>query len=199
MTRTWSGVAAIVGLAMVSGTAVSHAQISSPVGFGLVGGTSSPTGSLSDIAKSGWHAGAFVELKLPVIPVGFRLEGAWHQFHDKPFDASGGTTGARIAAVTLNATYDILPVPIIKPYLIGGVGEYSARLTSASLVVMQGGPIGQSEVFSTETQTKVGVNGGAGVRLQLGGFAAFIEARWHDIFTSGKNVQMVPVSVGLRF
>lgn len=201
MARTWSIVVVAVGLAMVSGTVVAHAQISSPIGVGVVGGTSSPTGSLSDIAKSGWHAGAFIELKLPVIPVGFRLEGAWHQFHDKPLDG-GGTTGARVAAVTLNATYDILPVPIIKPYLIGGVGEYSARLTSSNQVVLQdqgGGPIGQADVVQTSTQTKFGVNAGAGVRLQFGGFAAFVEARWHDIFTSGQNVQMVPVSVGLRF
>ena len=201
MVRTWSSAAVVIGLTMVGGTAVAHAQISSPIGVGVVGGTSSPTGSLSDIAKSGWHAGAFVELKLPVIPVGFRLEGAWHQFGDKPFDSSGGTTGARIADVTLNATYDILPVPIIKPYLIGGVGEYSARLTSVSQVVIvtPGGSGGVTDVRTTATETKFGVNGGAGVRLQLGGFAAFVEARWHDIFTSGRNVQMVPVSVGLRF
>jgi hypothetical protein len=198
MVRTWSSVAVVVGLALVSGTVVARAQISSPIGVGIVGGTTSPTGSLSDIAKTGWHAGAFIELKLPVIPVGFRLEGAWHQLHDKPFDGGGGTTGARIAAVTLNATYDILPVPIIKPYLIGGVGEYSARLTTFR------GPLPPSQgvaesLFETTTQTKFGVNGGAGVRLQLGGFAAFVEARWHDILTNGKNVQMVPVSVGLRF
>ncbi len=202
MVRSWSSVAVVVGLAMVGGTAAAHAQISSPIGVGVVGGTSSPTGSLSDIAKSGWHAGAFVELKVPVIPVGFRLEGAWHQFHDKPFEGGSGTTGARIAAVTLNATYDILPVPIIKPYLIGGVGEYSARLTTIDEVVVSNpgvGPEQTTEVATTSTQTKFGVNGGAGVRVQLGGFAAFVEARWHDIFTSGKNVQMVPVSIGLRF
>ncbi|HKV50865.1 MAG TPA: outer membrane beta-barrel protein [Gemmatimonadaceae bacterium] len=182
---------------MVSGAAVARAQISSPVGVGVVGGTSSPTGSLSDIAKSGWHAGAFVELKVPVIPVGFRLEGAWHQFGDKPIGSGGGTTGARVVAVTLNATYDLLPIPIIKPYLIGGVGEYGARLTTFHPLPPSQGVA--STAFPTNTETKFGVNGGAGVRLQFGGFAAFVEARWHDVFTSGKNVQMVPVSVGLRF
>lgn len=179
---------------VTAGASASHAQISSPIGFGLVGGSSSPAGPLSDLAKSGWHAGAFLELNLPVVPVGFRLEGAWHQFHDKPIAGGGGSTGARIEAGTLNATYTLLPLPIIKPYLIGGVGEYNVRLTTPVVAPPEGGTTG-----GTTTQTKTGMNVGAGVRVQLGGFAAFVEARWHDVFTSGKDVQMVPVSVGLRF
>lgn len=179
---------------VTAGASASHAQISSPIGFGLVGGSSSPAGPLSDLAKSGWHAGAFLELNLPVVPVGFRLEGAWHQFHDKPIAGGGGSTGARIEAGTLNATYTLLPLPIIKPYLIGGVGEYNVRLTTPVVALPGGGTTG-----GTTTQTKTGMNVGAGVRVQLGGFAAFVEARWHDVFTSGKDVQMVPVSVGLRF
>jgi hypothetical protein len=184
-------------VAVFSGAAVCQAQISSPIGFGFVGGTSTPTGNLSDLAKSGWHAGAFVELNLPVVPVGFRLEGAWHQFRDKPVGTGGGTTGARVAAVTLNATYTILPLPIIKPYLIGGVGEYSARVTSFNEPVPSQGQV--IDLFPTTTETKFGINAGGGIRVQLGGFAVFVEGRWHDIFTSGKNIQMVPVSFGLRF
>ncbi|HKT08974.1 MAG TPA: outer membrane beta-barrel protein [Gemmatimonadaceae bacterium] len=194
MKSSWSALVVIAGLMVTAGASASHAQISSPIGFGLVGGSSSPAGPLSDLAKSGWHAGAFLELNLPVVPVGFRLEGAWHQFHDKPIAGGGGSTGARIEAGTLNATYTLLPLPIIKPYLIGGVGEYNVRLTTPVVALPGGGTTG-----GTTTQTKTGMNVGAGVRVQLGGFAAFVEARWHDVFTSGKDVQMVPVSVGLRF
>lgn len=203
MTRIWSKAVVLVGLMMVALGGRSNAQVSSPVGFGFVGGTSSPSGHLSDVAKTGWHAGAFLELKLPVIPFGFRLEGAWHQFGDKPIAGGGGTTGARVVAGTLDATYDLLPLPIIKPYFIGGVGEYSARVTSPVPVVTSPEPLGSppptAGATTTTTQTSFGINGGAGVRLQLGGFAAFVEARWHDVFTSGRNVQMVPVSVGVRF
>ena len=198
MKSSWSALVVIAGLMVTAGTSASHAQISSPIGFGLVGGSSSPAGPLSDLAKSGWHAGAFIELNLPVLPIGFRLEGAWHQFHDKPIAGGGGSTGARIEAGTLNATYTLLPLPIIKPYLIGGVGEYNVRLTSP-VVVPQPPAGGEGTTGGTTTQTKAGMNVGAGVRVQLGGVAAFVEARWHDVFTSGKDVQMVPVSVGLRF
>lgn len=211
MKSSWSALVGIAALTVIGGATASHAQISSPIGFGLVGGTSSPSGHLSDLASSGWHAGAFLELKLPVFPIGFRLEGAWHQFGDKRFQTSGGTIGttkARIAAGTINATYTLLPLPIIKPYFIGGVGEYNAELTSPEPISnppgLFGGPPmqtlgGTSTGTITRTQTKFGINGGVGVRLQLGGFAAFVEARWHDIFTTGKNVQMIPVSVGVRF
>lgn len=192
-----SALVVIVGLLLIGGAPASNAQLSSPIGFGVVGGTSSPSGHLSDLAKSGWHAGAFLELNLPVVPVGFRLEGAWHQFGDKPLSTGGGTTSARIAAGTLNATYTLLPLPIIKPYFIGGVGEYNVKLSAPRPLPPSGGQA--VSVIGTTTQTKTGINGGVGVRLQLGGFAAFLEARWHDIFTNGKHVQMVPVSVGLRF
>ncbi|HEX6808325.1 MAG TPA: outer membrane beta-barrel protein [Gemmatimonadaceae bacterium] len=186
----------IAGLVVTGGTSAVHAQISSPIGVGLVGGTSSPAGRLSDLANSGWHAGAFIELNLPVVPVGFRLEGAWHQFHDKPFAGTTGTTGARIVAITLNATYAVLPLPIVKPYVIGGVGEYSVRTTSpAPLPPSQG----VRSDFQTTTETKFGINVGAGVRVQVASFAVFVEARWHDINTSGSNAQMIPVSIGLRF
>jgi len=49
------------------------------------------------------------------------------------------------------------------------------------------------------SESAFGINAGGGVRVQLAGFAAFIEAKWHDIFTNGTHVQMVPVSVGFRF
>ena len=196
MKSSWSALVVIAGLMVTGGTQAVHTQISNPIGVGVVGGTSSPAGGLSDLANSGWHAGAFIELNLPVVPVGFRLEGAWHQFHDKPFAGTTGTTGARIAAITLNATYAVLPLPIVKPYVIGGVGEYSVRTTSpAPLPPSQG----VRSDFQTTTETKFGINVGAGVRVQVASFAVFVEARWHDINTSGSNAQMIPVSVGLRF
>ncbi|MGH7647233.1 MAG: outer membrane beta-barrel protein [Gemmatimonadaceae bacterium] len=190
MRGSWSGAAMLVGL-MLAGAAVPQAQIASPVGFGVVGGTTSPSGNLKDVTSSGWHAGAFVELKLPVVPIGFRLEGAWHELGSK----NGMSDSPRILAGTLNVTYTVLPLPVIKPYLIGGVGEYNVRsLQDPAPLGLSGAP-NPGEI----TRSAFGINVGAGVRLQLPGFAAFVEARWHDIHTSGTNARMVPVSIGLRF
>jgi hypothetical protein len=51
----------------------------------------------------------------------------------------------------------------------------------------------------SNSQTKFGLNAGAGLRFQLTGFSTFIEARWHTIFTEGRNAQMVPITVGITF
>ncbi|HEX5181082.1 MAG TPA: outer membrane beta-barrel protein [Gemmatimonadaceae bacterium] len=189
MNTSSPALAVIVALIMIA--PVSHGQISSPLGFGVVGGTTSPSGPLRDVATSGWHAGAFLELKLPVIPIGFRLEGTYHQLGSKHI--LGTDDSPRVLAGTVDATYTLLPLPIIKPYLIAGVGQYNVRSFRDPV------PIDCAAEPCEVTRSAFGVNAGAGVRVELAGFAAFVEARWHDAYTSGKHAQMVPISVGLRF
>lgn len=186
----WSVVAAVLS----AGCAVpASAQLaSSPMRFGVVGGGTFPVGNLSHASASGWNAGALVELGLPLVPLGFRVEGVWHQLGSKDgtfFDPGSGLTStsekARVVAVTLDATYAFGPQPIIKPYIIGGVGGYNVRFEPSS-----GG------AFS---ETRFGINFGAGLRVQLTGFSTFVEARWHDIFTTGTSAQMLPIDVGVTF
>jgi opacity protein-like surface antigen len=186
----WSVVAAV--MSVVCATPASAQLASSPMRFGIVGGGTFPVGNLSDVASSGWHGGALVDLGLPLVPLGFRVEGAWHQLGSKdqvvPDGAGGSETvssKARVIAVTLNATYAFGPQPIIKPYIIGGVGGYNVRFEQSS-----------ADAFS---ETRFGINLGAGLKVQLTGFSTFIEARWHDIFTTGTSEQMLPISVGVTF
>lgn len=185
-----SVIAAVTSLAFA--VPASAQLASSPMRFGIVGGETFPVGNMSDIASSGWHAGALVDLGLPLVPLGFRVEGAWHQLGSKDVfmpDGAGGSTTAkektRVIAVTLNATYAFGPQPIIKPYIIGGVGGYNVRFEQGTL-----------NPFS---ETRFGINLGAGLKVQLTGFSTFIEARWHDIFTTGTSEQMLPISVGVTF
>lgn len=196
MRRVWSSVAAVVGLVATGMGTKAQAQVSSPIGFGLVGGTTSPSGHLSDVSKSGWHAGAFLDLNLPVVPIGLRLQGAYHQLGTAHFEG-GATSSARVLAGTLDATYTLLPLPIIKPYLMGGVGQYNVKTDVRHLPISCSTGVGVCP--SQISQSAFGINAGGGVRLQLPGFAVFLEATWHDIFTNGQHVQMVPVSVGVRF
>lgn len=185
----WSVIAAVTSLAFA--VPASAQLASSPARFGIVGGGTFPLGNLSDIASSGWHAGALVDLGLPLVPLGFRVEGAWHQLGTKTFteNTPGGaftsTEKARVIAVTLNATYALGPQPLIKPYIIGGVGGYNVRFEPSD-----------RDAFS---ETRFGINLGAGLRVQLTGFSTFAEIRWHDIFTTGSSTQMLPISVGVTF
>lgn len=180
----WSVIAAITSLTVA--VPASAQLASSPARFGIVGGGTFPIGNLSDVSSSGWHAGALVDLGLPLVPLGFRVEGAWHQLGSKEL---GGlipeSEKARVIAVTLNATYAFGPQPLVKPYIIGGVGGYNVRFEPSG-----------ADSFS---ETRFGINLGAGLRVQLTGFATFAEIRWHDIFTTGSSVQMLPISVGVTF
>jgi hypothetical protein len=87
---------------------------------------------------------------------------------------------------TLNAVW-MFPMTqpyTVRPYLIGGGGIYNERCDSCP------------------SQTKFGLNGGAGITVPLSGFSTIIEARFHVVFDSeggGSNSYFVPISVGLLF
>lgn len=190
--RTWPTMAGLVGLLVMSAGAVCEAQGATQIGFGLVGGYTYPSGSLSGVAESGWHAGAFVDVTPPATAIGIRLEGAWHALGDKHLPGSNGSP--RVLAGTLDATYTVLPRPALQPYVIGGIGEYSVRSDVPSLI-----PCSTGDCIGVKTRSGFGFNAGFGVRLRATWFSAFVEARWHDIETSGTNTEMVPITVGLRF
>ena len=52
---------------------------------------------------------------------------------------------------------------------------------------------------SLDSETNVGLNGGAGIDIPLSGIGAFVEARYHTVFRDGENLNMLPVTVGIRF
>ena len=60
-------------------------------------------------------------------------------------------------------------------------------------------------VTVSSSATKLGLNGGAGLDLPLSGIAAFVEARFHYIFSDsgnnglGYNASFVPIVVGVHF
>lgn len=216
----------VAGLILAAGSAPLSAQVmvSSPVRFGITGGGTVPVSDFKNESETGWHAGALLDIGLPFIPLGFRVDGMWHQLGEKDL-GSGVTVKNRIIDGTVNATYTFGAMAPTKFYLIGGVGVYNSKaeveggllpVADRRLASIDGfGPasnatveeaLGPSTTFQvgtstsdSDSETKFGVNAGAGLRLQLPGFSTFIEARWHSIFTEGKNVQMVPISVGFTF
>jgi Outer membrane protein beta-barrel domain len=159
------------------------------VGFGVAAGASVPMGDFSDVASTGYQASALLNLSVPLLPIGFRFEGSIGEY-----DYKGGAlaVGAKARIVSGTANVMLSTPGIIGPYLIGGVGYYrvSAECSGCST-----------------TNDKVGFNGGAGLKIGLGGLSAFAEARYHyipgasDATTGGKksNTQFVPLSVGVTF
>lgn len=183
-----SVLAAGVLMLAAAAPAAAQAMISSPVRFGLTGGATLPIGNLKDVSGTGWNAGALIDVGLPLVPVGFRVDALWNQFGTKTF-SDGSSEKNRVIDGTANVVYTFGSMLPTKFYLIGGVGLYNIKSEFTA----------PATATVSNTQTKFGVNAGAGLRFQLPGFSTFVEARWHDIFTSGGSTQMVPVNIGITF
>ena len=81
------------------------------------------------------------------------------------------------------------------PYLIGGVGGYNVKA------------VGDDAEGSDSDETNFGVNAGAGFDFGLGNLAAFVEGRYHAVFSGtvdpetldDATASFVPITIGIRF
>lgn len=168
--------------------------------FGVSGGLSVPMGDFADGVKSGFNAGAHLAFKPAALPFGVRVEGQFNQFDLKGLEELGENIdgSARIISGTVNGVFGVPAASsAFRPYLIAGVGAYNERVKFDFL--------GESE---SESQTKLGINGGVGIEFGLSGLATFVEARYHMVFdkeddedtgASGKNTTFIPISFGIKF
>jgi opacity protein-like surface antigen len=157
-------------------------------------------GDFADGVKSGFNAGAHLAFKPAMLPFGLRVEGQFNQFDLKGLEELGEDVDgdARIISGTVNGVFGVPAASsAFRPYLIAGVGAYNERVKFDFL--------GASE---SESQTKLGINGGVGIEFGLSGLATFIEARYHLVFdkeddedtgASGSNTTFVPISFGIKF
>jgi hypothetical protein len=51
---------------------------------------------------------------------------------------------------------------------------------------------------TTGSTTKFGLNAGAGFDFKAGSAGLFVEGRFHDVFTTGKDLQFIPITIGIR-
>jgi opacity protein-like surface antigen len=182
--------AAVSAAAILSGSAAGQASVRPTVG--VSGGLAIPTGSFGQTFSSGYDIGVLLGIKPAASPVGLRFEGAYQRYDAKGTNPLGIHTN--IISGTANA---VIGRPAaagsISPYLIGGVGIYNVKVTA-------------SQAPNNSSDTKFGLNIGAGIDLPLSGIAVFFEARYHYIllnsgnsFGGGSNLGVVPIVVGVRF
>ena len=155
------------------------AQSARPVSFGITGGASVPTGDVGDGLETGYNFGGLLQITPAISPLGLRLEGGYHSF-----DFDGGNGNTRLVTGIANGVVRF-PGQIVRPYLIAGVGAYNV-----------GGEIAGVDL---DSETNVGLNGGVGIDIPLSGLSTFVEARYHTVFRDGENMNLVPVTVGIRF
>lgn len=143
-----------------------HAQL------GIAAGTAIPSGDFADIVDPGIHVQASYNLALPLLP-DFRVDGMWQRYDE----IAGGS--ARVLGGSANVLLD-LPLLVIKPYLLGGVGYYDVAF--------------EDETSDSGTGFTVGV----GLRVGLGRLGVFGEARALRI-SGDMGITTLPIMIGVTF
>ena len=172
MKRTFLLVAA-VGLTLAVPAASVEAQ--RPVSFGIVAGASMPTGDAGEVLNTGFNFGATMGFQPAMLPVGVRIDGLWNSFEYDALDEDFS-----VISVTGNAVLSLpmASMPMMSPYLIGGVGLYSADAGE-----------------DTDRANEFGFNIGGGLRFNLAGFSTFAEARYNKF----EDWSYVPITFGIMF
>ena len=147
-----------------------------PVNFGLAAGPNFSTNSGDNI---GWHAGGFVGFDVPFFPLGVRADAMMNHW---TVETGADDEQLRIFSVSANAIWGLLPTPIVKPYVTGGLGFYSSRIS----------------IDGVPAENDIGINIGTGVRFKAASIGFFAEARYHRIFDDAET-DYIPVSLGIMF
>ena len=171
-----------LALALGLGAAPLHAQGAE---FSVGGGADFPLSNFNDEANTGYHGLAAVSVVPKGSPVGIQVDGNYSRFGDNtPADIN-----FQLIYGTANAVYKFKTASssTFHPYLIGGGGVYNVK------------PTGNDVIPGTGSQTKFGLNAGAGFDIKAGSAGLFVESRFHDVFTEGSNIQYLPVTAGIRF
>ena len=144
-----------------------------PLTLGVGGGVSLPEKEPGEGA--GWHALATLGWSLPMLPLGFRLDGTHARF-----DSAAGEE--RVSSATLNATYRLpMTDSPLSPFLVAGAGGYHGECSL--------GP-------GCDGKVRFGWNAGLGAKLYFLGFRTFVEARYHRTERGGATVSYFPVTFG---
>jgi opacity protein-like surface antigen len=190
------GVIAGVALAGAVFTTAAEAQ---GVQFGIGGGLTMPMGDAGDVMKSGFHGQGSAQFN-PGLPFALRADVMYHSMDGKSFGGFGGLGTTRVIAGTVNGVFPFgTPGGTIQPYATAGLGMYNVKMSVDFDLDLEFSDMALYTVSATGSETKLGLNGGAGLRANLSGLSTFAEVRYHHITTSGSAIQMIPVTVGIVF
>lgn len=151
-----------------------------PFSIGISGGPNLPVGRFADEVGTGFHVQGSLGFTPRLLPVGVRADLLYQSFpdeHSGSFTEIGGMLNALLG----------LPLPLARPYAIGGVGLINHNEPD----VQHGG-----HTHTGENHTTFGFNVGAGVQFGFLGLTGVMEARYLD---AGEDHRSIPLSFGIRF
>ena len=169
-------ISAIAAVALFATAARSSCQ--SPARLGLLAGATVPVSDYATGKNVGYHIGLLLDVRIPLSPVGFRIDGAFHEI-----GYSGNSTKQDIWSTNANVLLKLPTGTMIVPYVIGGVGIYNTHRTL---------------ILGAHSSTDPGMNLGGGLRFELSDITTFVEARYHRV-TGDAGIRMVPITLGVLF
>jgi opacity protein-like surface antigen len=190
MNRSHVAVAVLV-LASIAHSVPALAQVpiasTRPISFGAGGGVSVPVSDAKDAFKNGVNAKGFFRVKLPLLPFALGGDLGYQRFDIEDAFVPGGGTGQILSGLA-SAQFELMPGPI-SPYIVLGLGAYNLKTDAGG---------------TENSDTRFGINGGAGLAIRLFGFGAFAEGRVDNVYTEkglidASSIQVVPVTFGIVF
>lgn len=151
--------------------------------FGIAAGLAAPTGDAADEAKSGFNVEGSLEFRPASMPFGLRAD-VFYNHLPIDEDATGVDGNFRLFGAALNAIFQMAGVSA-TPYLVVG-----PTITNIGV---------SSDDVDIDSETKVGAQGGVGVKFPLSGFTSKLEARYITIFTDDENTNLFVVNFGVLF
>ena len=162
------------------------------VGFG--GGMSVPTSNAKEAFENGVHGRGFMLLNIPGLPA-FRFDLSATKFDWKETVVGSATMQgeSQVLAGLANLSIDLFKGPI-RPYVMAGVGAFHIRNELQA----------EGEADETNSQTRFGIDGGAGLAIKIKRLEMFVEGRVQNVYTERgvidtKSIQTVPVTFGIIF
>ena len=168
---------------------------------GLGGGPNVPTGTVSDVYKTGFNVEVPIGWQPASSPLGFRVDLGYSRLNGRSAGTNGLTSqldDPSIWSATANLTLDLVKFGENRRgslYLVGGGGVF--RFTDFNN--SDASDNNATSAFEGSPVTKGGITGGAGLAFPIGGTSLFVETRYTTAYTEGNNTRWVPVVFGLKW
>jgi opacity protein-like surface antigen len=159
------------------------------VGFG--GGFSVPTSNAGDVLDNGFNGQAYLLID-PGVGMPFRFNIGYQKFDFKDSFAGPASESTILSGIG-GLTLDLVPIGPVWPYLTAGVGAFNVKRTIDGI-----------SNGSSESNTRFGIDVGAGLKLAIGRLDAFIEGRVQNVYTDegvieSNSIRSIPVTFGILF
>lgn len=172
-----------------------------PVRFAFGGGVSVPTSDYKDALENGFNGQGSLIFNIAGFPLAFRADLNYNKFSFRERPTIGGVPSVsdvegntQILGGLANITIPLGTGPI-TPYVMAGLGAFNVKSEITS---------GLGASSDPDSETKFGINGGAGLALRIFGASAFIEGKLQNVYTDKglidkSTVKIIPVTFGFIF